>query len=60
MVTALEVGEKEYKGDFLVRTAPSIHRALAMEAALEGVSLNQLCEVILSVGLGRALAKTNR
>lgn len=57
MISALEAGEKDYSGTIMVRTAPSIHKALAVEAALEGVSLNQLCELILAMGLSESIAK---
>ena len=37
-----EEPEKPFSGKFLVRTKPSIHRALAIQAAREGMSLNAL------------------
>ena len=33
--------DKEFKGSFNVRLSPELHRDLALQAALEGVSLNQ-------------------
>jgi HicB family len=33
--------ERSYSGKFLVRTSPALHKRLAIEAAEEGVSLNQ-------------------
>lgn len=40
-------------GRFVVRLPKSLHAALEREAAAEGVSLNQLVVVKLSVGLGK-------
>jgi hypothetical protein len=40
-------------GRFVVRPPKSLHAALEREAAAEGVSLNQLVVVKLSVGLGK-------
>ncbi len=36
--------EKAYKGQFNVRVKPELHRALAMEAAIKGKSLNCVVE----------------
>ena len=36
------LAEKHYSGEFRVRIPPEVHRALAMEAAEQGVSLNRL------------------
>jgi predicted HicB family RNase H-like nuclease len=33
--------ERQYSGNFMVRTSPALHRRLAIEAAEQGVSLNQ-------------------
>ena len=41
----------EYSGKFVVRVPKSLHAALAAEAAVEGVSLNQLVVAKLSVQL---------
>lgn len=40
---------KAYSGKFVVRVPPDLHRQLALEAALQGVSLNRLA----SAKLGR-------
>jgi len=40
---------KAYSGKFVVRVPPDVHRQLALEAALQGVSLNRLA----SAKLGR-------
>lgn len=39
--------EKEYKGQFNVRVSPELHKACALMAAEEGVSLNQIVEEAL-------------
>jgi predicted HicB family RNase H-like nuclease len=44
--TALSV--KHYSGEFRVRIPPEVHRALAVEAAEQGVSLNRLASAKLS------------
>ena len=36
------LAEKHYSGEFRVRIPPEVHRALALEAAEQGVSLNRL------------------
>lgn len=36
------LSEKHYSGEFRVRIPPELHRALAMHAAEQGVSLNRL------------------
>lgn len=36
--------ERPYRGEFLVRTTPELHRAAAMEAAASGKSLNAWVE----------------
>ena len=46
------LADKAYSGRFLVRVPPETHRALAMRAAEEGVSLNRLVSVRLAGGLG--------
>lgn len=58
--TALEFGDEiplpldlsGFSGRILVRAPKSLHRDLARRAALEGVSLNQLCVSLLSRGVG--------
>lgn len=39
---------KHYSGEFRVRIPPEVHRALAMKAAEQGVSLNRLASAKLS------------
>ncbi len=46
------LADKAYSGRFLVRVPPEMHRALAMRAAEEGVSLNRLVSARLAGGLG--------
>jgi len=36
------ISGKSYSGKFIVRIPPEIHRALAIKAAEEGISLNRL------------------
>lgn len=36
------LAEKHYSGEFRVRIPPELHRALAMQAAEQGISLNRL------------------
>jgi predicted HicB family RNase H-like nuclease len=40
--------ERPYRGEFLVRTTPEVHRAVATAAAAEGVSLNTWVESTLT------------
>jgi len=40
--------ERRYSGEFRVRIPPEIHRALAMKAAEQGISLNRLASAKLS------------
>jgi predicted HicB family RNase H-like nuclease len=40
--------EKRYSGEFRVRIPPELHRALAMQAAEQGVSLNRLASAKLA------------
>src|SRR5947199_4459226 len=42
------LAEKHYSGEFRVRIPPLVHRALAMEAAEQGVSLNRLASAKLA------------
>ena len=42
------LAERTYSGRFLVRVPPETHRALAIKAAEEGVSLNRLVSARLS------------
>ncbi|MHB0973211.1 MAG: type II toxin-antitoxin system HicB family antitoxin [Thiobacillus sp.] len=40
--------EKHYSGEFRVRIPPEVHRALAIQAAEQGVSLNRLASAKLA------------
>jgi len=42
------LAEKNYSGEFRVRIPPEVHRALAMQAAEQGVSLNRLASAKLA------------
>jgi predicted HicB family RNase H-like nuclease len=42
------LAEKNYSGEFRVRIPPELHRALAMQAAEQGVSLNRLASAKLA------------
>lgn len=42
------LAEKRYSGEFRVRIPPEVHRALAMQAAEQGVSLNRLASAKLA------------
>ena len=42
------LAEKNYSGEFRVRIPPDVHRALAMQAAEQGVSLNRLASAKLA------------
>jgi predicted HicB family RNase H-like nuclease len=42
------LAEKNYSGEFRVRIPPQLHRALALEAAEQGVSLNRLASAKLA------------
>lgn len=42
------LAERRYSGEFKVRIPPEVHRALAMEAAEQGVSLNRLASAKLA------------
>lgn len=51
-----EVGkepERPYRGEFLVRTTPEVHRAVATAAEAEGVSLNAWVESTLTAVAGQ-------
>ena len=45
--------EKEYSGRFSLRIPRSLHERLAKQAAEEGMSLNNYCTYLLSLGCGR-------
>ncbi|MBL8380696.1 MAG: toxin-antitoxin system HicB family antitoxin [Burkholderiales bacterium] len=42
------LSERTYSGQFKVRIPPQVHRALALQAAEEGVSLNRLASAKLA------------
>ncbi len=42
------LSEKRYSGEFRVRIPPDVHRALAMQAAEQGISLNRLASAKLA------------
>ena len=42
------LAEKLYSGQFRVRSPPEVHRALAVQAAEQGVSLNRLASAKLA------------
>ncbi|CAG0998960.1 hypothetical protein BURK2_02863 [Burkholderiales bacterium] len=48
-VVPVPLAEKHYSGEFRVRIPPQVHRALATEAAEQGVSLNRLASAKLAV-----------
>ncbi len=47
-MTPVPLAEKRYSGEFRVRIPPELHRALAMQAAEQGVSLNRLASAKLA------------
>ena len=42
------IADRTYSGNFMVRVPPELHRALALRAAEEGVSLNRLVSARLA------------
>lgn len=44
------LADKSYSGEFRARIPPHLHRALALEAAEQGVSLNRLASAKLAAG----------
>ena len=42
------LADRAYSGKFMVRVPPEIHRALAMQAAEQGVSMNRLINARLA------------
>ena len=44
----IPLAEKHYSGEFRVRIPPELHRALATQAAEQGVSLNRLASAKLA------------
>lgn len=47
-VIPVPMAEKHYSGEFRVRIPPQVHRALATQAAEQGVSLNRLASAKLA------------
>ncbi|MGD0939960.1 MAG: toxin-antitoxin system HicB family antitoxin [Terracidiphilus sp.] len=47
-VPPVPLAEKRYSGEFRVRIPPQVHRALALEAAEQGISLNRLASAKLT------------
>jgi predicted HicB family RNase H-like nuclease len=47
-IKPMPLAEKHYSGEFRVRIPPEVHRALAMEAAEQGISLNRLASAKLT------------
>lgn len=47
-VTPQPLAEKHYSGEFRVRIPPEVHRALALQAAEHGISLNRLASAKLA------------
>jgi predicted HicB family RNase H-like nuclease len=43
------ISGKSYSGKFVVRIPPEVHRALAIKAAEEGISLNRLVSARLTI-----------
>ena len=43
------IADRHYSGEFRVRIPPQVHRALAIQAAEEGVSLNRLVSAKLTM-----------
>jgi predicted HicB family RNase H-like nuclease len=42
------LSEKSYSGEFRIRIPPDVHRALAIQAAEQGISLNRLASAKLT------------
>ncbi len=43
------LAERQYSGEFRLRIPPALHRALAIEAAEQGVSLNRLVSAKVAI-----------
>ncbi|GAB3630448.1 HicB [Pandoraea terrae] len=43
------LAERRYSGEFRIRIPPALHRALATQAAEQGVSLNRLASAKLAM-----------
>lgn len=51
--------EKEFKGVFNVRISPESHREAAMEAAIDGISMNQFVSEAINEKIARRKAMVN-
>jgi predicted HicB family RNase H-like nuclease len=47
-IVPVPLSEKHYSGEFRVRIPPEVHRALATQAAEQGISLNRLASAKLT------------
>lgn len=55
--------ERPYRGEFLVRTTPKVHRAAAIEAEASGLSLNAWVESVITTVVkerGASASRTRR
>ena len=52
--------ERSYRGEFLVRTSPELHRAVAVEAESAGMSLNAWVEATLAATVAEAGRKRRK
>ena len=52
--------ERSYRGEFLVRTTPELHRAVAVEAESAGMSLNAWVETTLAATVAEAGPKRRK
>ena len=52
--------ERPYRGEFLVRTTPEVHRAVATAAEAEGMSLNAWVETAITAVAEQRRASTTR
>ena len=54
-----KIPEKEFRGVFNIRISPDSHREAAIDAAIEGITLNQFVAEAIDekIARGRALAK---
>lgn len=58
-----EVGkepERPYRGEFLVRTTPELHRAVATQAESSGLSLNAWVEAVIAEAASQPKPPTRR
>ena len=54
------LSERRYSGRFQTRVPPVLHRALAIEAAEAGVSLNRLVSLRLAMPVGGVLGASDK